>query len=178
MFSIKFNTASFDNLNTRIELHGDEKKPAADIGLSMSLDANILDYFHSELKHLLFQEYANVSEDDLFNGEEEKNEGVVDWRFRDLKKIDWDYDGVGYRFVIWAGIGGTEEEKPEGIEPEYREDVVLIQTTVNKFKFKPLNEGKVEVSFKVSGYPSPKEIGRLFELQGEIIDISLEPPSL
>ena len=34
----------------------------------------------------------------------------------------------------------------------------------------------VEVSFKVSGRPTPKEIGRLFELQGEFIDVTLNPP--
>jgi len=176
MFEIKFSSAKFDTLNTRVEVHGEDKKPAADIFLTMSLDAGVLDYFHPELKDLLFHDYKNTDEEDLFSGEEEENEGVIDWRFRDLKKLDWEYDGVGYRFVIWAGIGGDNEE--EEIEPEYREDVVLIMTRISKFKFKPLNEGKIEVSFKVAGHPTQKEIGRLFELQGEVIDITLEPPKL
>jgi hypothetical protein len=64
MFAIKLSSAKFDNLNTRIELHGDEKRPAADIGITMSLDADILDYFHADLKTLLFQEYKNTDEED------------------------------------------------------------------------------------------------------------------
>jgi hypothetical protein len=51
-------------------------------------------------------------------------------------------------------------------------------TNISKFKFKPLSQGQVEVSLKIAGHPTPKEIGRLFELQGEIIDITLEPPKL
>lgn len=173
MFSIENTTAKFDSLNTRIEYHGQEKRPAADIHLTLEMDSSVLDYFHEDLKDLLFREYKNDDEGDLFNGQEEENEGIFDWRFKDLKKIDWSYEGAGYRFVIWSWVEGEEE----GNET-FEEDVILIMTNINKFKFSPKKNGNIEVSFKVSGHPTPKEIGRLFELQGEAIDITLEPPRL
>jgi len=175
MFKIQFKSLKLENLNTRLEFAGEDRKPAADLALTGEFDPNVLEYFHRDLKGMLFKKYE-APEGDMFQEQEQE---LIEWRFVELKTIKWDYDGEGYRFVIWSDIGGTKGDgKPAGVPDECREDVVLVMSSVNKFTFKSKNNGSFEISFKVSGHPSPEQVGRLFELQGDSVSVTLEPPTL
>ena len=165
-------TVKFQSLNTRTENHGMEKVPAMDIFISLPMHADILDSFDPALKDFLFQKYANIKEPDLLGDHEEENEGVLDWRFREIKGIPWEYKGAGYRFVIWSALDDEESTTKR------KEDVILIMTNISKFKFAPRKGGEVDVSFKIAASPNAKDAGRLYELQGSEVDISLEPPRL
>lgn len=175
MFNVDYKEATFDNLNTRTENHGDEIVPAVDVKLTFAIDADELKHFHPDLKPLLFAKYQ-PNDDDLFDEQEEQNEHVIDWRFREIHQIPWDYEGAGYRFVIWKAL---QDDEAEEMHPsDRREDVVLINTKLRKFKFSPLKGSLIEVSCSVAGCPNAKDVGRLFELQRSNITITLEPPRM
>jgi hypothetical protein len=176
MFEINQKEAKFKNLNTRTQFEGDESVGAVDIELALPMDADALDHFHKDLKSMIFMKQKNTDDPeqgDLMAGQEEENDGVIDWRFRELKQLNWDYQGEGYRFVIWKALADSDD-----IEAVNEIDVCLIMAKIDKFRFKPLAEGKVEVLFKVSCKAESSDVGRLFELQDKIIDITLEPPQI
>ena len=111
--------AKFSSLNVRAEFHGEEKVGAADISLKVELPAESLDQFNPDLRPLLFVKHQ-PEEGDLLADLREENGVVMDWRFRDLKMLNWDYEGDGYRFVIWS----WQDEEQDG---PAKEDLVMIQ---------------------------------------------------
>ncbi len=134
MFHLDYKEVQYKNLNTRIELHGDENKPAVDIAITFIMEAEGLDDFNKDLRKLLFQTRKSTDDEgDLLNGLPEENENVIEWRFNDIKNVDWDYEGAGYRFVIWKSL----QDDAEPAAADRKEDVVLIQTKVGKVKFMP-----------------------------------------
>lgn len=163
MFSIEKQTANFNSWNPRTELHGDERVPAADIKVDMAVSNDILSQFDPTLKSLLYRQ-PHPGESDLIDqaGDEPDHTRL---RFPKIKNsIQWDYELVGATVVIHNGLGGPKS------------DIELAECTVDKFVFDPQDGGTVNVSMRIQCKPSEKQAGRLYELNGNSIELTIQPP--
>lgn len=163
MFSIEKQTANFNSWNPRTELHGDERIPAADIKVDMAVSNDILSQFDPALKALLYRE-PHPGESDLLDQAGDTPQ-LTRLRFPKIKNsIQWDYELVGATVVIHNGLGGPKS------------DIELAECTVDKFVFDPQDGGTVHVSMRISCKPNEKQAGRLYELNGNAIDLTIQPP--
>lgn len=163
MFKLKKNPAALTDVNPRTEQHGDQKKLAVDLAFKIEMANDALDMFDDELRTMLYKKKPaeEVEQDDMLPISE-----LTALRFPNIKKgIPWDWVGQGYRMEINVGITGAQ-------------DIYLIDTKLDKFKFELKEGGTVSIAFRLQGYPSATEVGRLSELlQLTCIDLTLEPPS-
>lgn len=142
------------NFNPRAELHGEDKKLAADLKIEAGVTADVLAEFHPSLRAFLF----NKDSLDLAEGEA--------MRFSRLGlPLTWDDEMTGAKFSIHYGVGSS---KP----------LVLGDVTVNQFRIEPRNGGSVLLTLRVQCHPTPKQAGDLADLIGSTINISLEPMEL
>lgn len=54
---------------------------------------------------------------------------------------------------------------------------MLGDCKVNKFQLEPQDGGTVTASFRVQGHPDGKQAGKLYDLQGCEITLTIEPPT-
>lgn len=160
-FQLSEATCRLLNVNPRPELHGEEKKPAADLKLSTTLPNLELAQLHPALKGLLFMKDDNqrdlVSEGDP--------EYATLLRFAELQApLKWQGEIVGATLTVHHGISP-------------RSDLVIEGCMLNEMRLEPLNGGSVVFTFRVQFRPLEKEIGKLCMLTGQDIVVSLAPPS-
>ncbi|MAO52153.1 MAG: hypothetical protein CML16_14895 [Pusillimonas sp.] len=163
MFSIENQTANFNSWNPRTELHGEERVPAADIKVDMAVSNDILSMFDPTLKSLLYRE-PHAGESDLVDQADDAPQ-LSRLRFPKIKNsIQWNYELVGATVIIHNGLSGPKS------------DIELDDCTVDKFVFDPQDGGTVHVSMRIQCKPSEKQAGRLYELNGNTIELTIRPP--
>lgn len=96
----------------------------------------------------------------------ERDPNHMPWlRFADMNgPIKWDWDSAGYTFHVHYGISG-------------KSDIRQLDCKVGKLAFSPIEGGSVSLGMRLQFSPTPETMGRLCELIGQDITISLEPPS-
>jgi hypothetical protein len=142
---------TLENLNPRIEKEGKEKKPAADLRLSVSQSADILAHFSPSLKAFLFNE----------NGPRDLADGLP------LRDPHMEYP-----------LGRDEEMVGATVKLEYGvgEPMVFADAKVNQFKITPMAGGSAIVGFRVQCRPTEIQIGKLYLLQEQAVTLTVEPP--
>lgn len=149
------------NVNPRPEMHGQDKKPAADLKLSCMLPNTELAQLHPMLKGLLFEKASNQA--DLVSDADP--EYAPTKRFPQLgSPLKWEGEMVGAVLTVHQGISP-------------RSDLVLDGCIINKFALEPLEGGSVAVTYQVQFHPEEKEIGKLCMLAGQDVKVSLTPPT-
>lgn len=146
------------SVNPRAELHGEETKMAIDLHFEFVGSNDVLSHFDPFLKGALYKK-----------GESAQGELIADashlpvLRFPSMGPIKWDYVGLGYELTVHYGLDG-------------KSDIKLGDLQVDKFKFTCKDGGSVITGFRVICHPSSSDTGRLCEMVGQIVDITLLPP--
>lgn len=164
MFELKGRTVTLAHFNARVENSGpDEKKPATDLKVKIPLANVELSLFHESLKHSLYHYDPQMSGDlvDAANKDEDP-EYAPNLRFPKLAPLNWDLEIIGAKVCIDYGV---------------RSDIELPDCKVNNFVLEPQNGGTVMVTFRIQGHPDGKTAGKLYDLQGREITLTVEPPA-
>lgn len=164
MFKLDTVNAKLTSVNPRSELHGEDTQMACDLKFSMTVSNTTLDMFDKDLRAALFTKARKEDMDLAEQGSDHPEDFTPLYRFPDLGKLSWSYEGAGYRLVIHQGFSGEE-------------DLVLIQTKIDKFRFTCKQGGSIDIDFRVVAHPNAKDMGKLCELIQNEVDITLEPPT-
>lgn len=162
MFSLDQQKCKLAHLNVRSEIHGEEIKTAIDLKIEMKVSNDILSEFDPALKSALYQKPDAASSQ---QGELIKDPGhLPSLKFPKLAPIKWGYEGAGYAATVHYGVSG-------------KDDILLIDTEIDGFRFDCQDGGTVAVIFRVVAHPDAVSIGRLSEMIQTEISLTLEPPS-
>lgn len=168
-FEIKdYSDVKFSNLNTRVEKHGAESVPAADLTFTMDAPNSVLNYFHDGLLEALYAPAATDDEGDEPEFDEvEPVSALPLLKFPDLAPQKLDRKFAGYGLSLDYGLGGDSCIDIEGCE-------------VGKFVLDPKEGGTVAVKFQVQCQAGLTEqiMGKLAMLNGQDIKIRLLAPEL
>jgi hypothetical protein len=159
MFSLNEAKAKLSSLNLRAELHGEDKHPAADLGIEASVSNDILSELHPSLKSAFFKK-ADEAQGELI----EDPSHLTALKFPNIgQPLKWDQEFQGYETIVHFGIGGPS-------------DVVLRDCKVDSFKIECKEGGTVGIKFRIQAHPSQEQVGKLYELIQSEIDLTLLPP--
>lgn len=160
MFELTRATATLAHFNARSEVHGEDKKPAADLKLTMAGSNELLRLLDENLRTVLFapkpKPAANAEQ--LF----EVDPPLTELRFPHLGPLKWSREAVGRDVVIEWGIDDTSAIK-------------LTSCTVDHFAVDAEPGGMVTLTFRVRCYPTAEDAGKLFELQQREVVITVAP---
>ena len=153
-------TARLMSVNPRAENHGDEKALGADVRIEIKTANDILSEIHPSLKSAFFAPPESNQPELLENDPNH----LPRLRFDKLKgPFKWDWQSVGYTFHVHLGVSGQS-------------DVRQHDCKVSKLTFAPMDGGTVALGMRLQFSPTPESIGKLCELIGQEITMSLEPP--
>lgn len=162
MFSLSEQKAKLANLNIRAEIHGEDFHTAVDLKFEMKVSNDVLSEFHPDLKSSLYKKAdENSGQPELI----EDPGHLPSLKFPLLAPIKWNYEGAGYAAVLHYGVSG-------------KDNIVMIDTEIDSFKFDCQDGGTVAVSFRVIAHPDAVSVGRLSEMIQTEVSLSLEPPSM
>ena len=150
MFSLKDQQAKLNHVNGRVEKNVEER--AFDLKITTEMPNTALNMFHD---HLL----------DAFYKVDPETGHKTALKFLKLAPINWTHEMVGCEVLIGYGTGGES-------------DIVLKDSSVDKFVFTLQAGGTAQVQFRVSAHPAPKDIAKLFELMQGEITVSINPPTI
>lgn len=160
MFELSEQKAKLISVNPRPELHGQDTKLAIDLHFDTACSNDVLSEFDGFLKGALYKKGDGAGA----QGELIDDPGRLPvLKFPNMGPVKWSYKGEGYKLQIHYGIDG-------------KSDIKLGDLTVDKFKFACQEGGTVVISFRVICHPDAKDSGRLCEMVGQQIDITLTAP--
>jgi len=155
-------TARLINVNPRPELHGEDKKPAADLKFHTLLPNSELAQFHPMLKAMLY--VKDTDQADLVSQNDPEHATALRFPLLCRKALSWESEIVGGKVTIHHGISAKSH-------------LVLDGAIVNEFRLEPLQGGTVGITFRVQIHPDEKTAGKLCMLTGTDMTISVEPPA-
>lgn len=148
--------STITSVNLRNELHGDEHVGAVDIGITMSVPNTLLDMFNADLVGTFYRGPSS--------GQIEIDGRLPDLKFPDLAMpVKWGYVGAGYDVEL--GYGMNEDKQ-----------LNFIKCQVDKFKFDMKEGGQVDIALRIIAHPKAEDVGELYELLGDEVDLTLVPP--
>lgn len=143
-------TAKLLNVNPRPELHGEDKKTAADLKLEVMVPNKELGQFHAGLLHALYEKDA--AQADLVSKEDEDHVTMLRYPTLGLP-LKWIGEQVGGQVIVHRGIGPKSDLELDGV-------------VVNEFRLEPIQGGTLGIIFRVQFHPEEKAI----------ITVSVIPP--
>lgn len=161
MFQLTDHTATLAKLTTRTEKHGDEDVPAASLRLRVAVASSMLDLFHPSIKKTF---YCKPRVGDQQSIPFDKGDDRTAIAIPEITEIHWDAEYPGYGLSI-------------GVDLEASQPVALSDVTLSKFGFKFIEGGSAIVEFSVGGTPSGEQVARLYDWQGQDLQLTLTPPS-
>jgi hypothetical protein len=158
MFELEKTKAKLVKPNPRVELHGEDKKPALDLIFEAEVSNDVLSFFDPKLKAALYKKGDSAQQELI------KDAGYLPLlKFPELGQIKWDYVGSGYSLQVHYGIDG-------------KSDIKLTDLQVDKIKLTCKEGGRVLMNFRVICHPCDADSGRLNGMVGQIVEITLTPP--
>jgi hypothetical protein len=162
-FTLEKQTCRLVNFNTRPERHGEDPVPAADLKIEYSMPNDELCQFHPALKALLYH-FDKKGEQDLID---QAREGDKDYaphlRVPEIESpIKLKTELVGAMVSIDYGLKSV---------------IDLHGCNVNDFKIDPQPGGTVLVSFRIQAHPDGSQAGKIYDLMGCEISLTIEPPA-
>lgn len=163
MFQLDEALAKLTNLNLRTEKVGrDNHRPAADLKFEVDLPNTMLETIEPGLLRALYKgEKEQGHQGDLVAAPEQ----LTTLRFPKAKPFQLTEDWPGY----FAGISAGEFDV---------KDVELDKLTVKAIAIEAKTGGTVTVSFSAGCHPTPEDVAILYQLMGNEVELTLEPPSL
>lgn len=162
MFEIEEGKVKLSNMNTRVELHGEESRSAVDLDFKWETGNGCLALFAPALRSCLYQ----AAEPDLMDKADPNVENARALRFSPLGVIRWGAgDLVGGQLIFHTGV-----------DPK-KSNVVFAEVGVGKYKLEPKEGGTVVVYFQVQVHPTEAQMGKLMKfLTDKECTISVTPP--
>ncbi|WP_045764639.1 hypothetical protein [Xanthomonas albilineans] len=160
MFQLDDATAKVANFNPRAEKHGDDNVTAGDIKIVTTVSNGVLDHFSKHLRTALYRKALKGEQQDLIEG----GDALVAVKFPRIGAIAWDEEFPGYEIEIGGGLGLAEP-------------LVLVDVTLKKFRFEPLEGGSVAVTFSAICHPDAEEAGQLCQLIQNDVQLTVRPPT-
>lgn len=160
MFQLNDATAKIANFNPRAEKHGEDNVTAGDIKIAVTTSNGILDYFSKDLRAALYRKAVAGEQQDLIDGKD----ALVAVKMPRLGAQSWDEEFPGYEIKLGGGLGLTEP-------------LVLVDVTLKKFRFEPLEGGSVAVTFSAICHPDAEEAGQLCQLIQNDVQLTVIPPT-
>lgn len=160
MFSLDNHQVRIANVNPRAEKHGDENKLATDIKIELKASNGVLDEFDQALRGALYRKPGKGEQQDLIAGAD----GLTAVKFPLLGAVAWEDEFTGYELEIPSGLGLTDP-------------LILVDITLKKFRFEPLEGGSVSITFNAICHPDADECGQLCALIQEEVALTLTPPT-
>lgn len=162
MFEIEEGKVKLSNMNTRVELHGEESRSAVDLDFKWETGNGCMALFAPSLRSCLYQ----AAEPDLVDRADPTGENMRSLRFAPLGVIRW---GAGE-------LVGGELTFHVGVDSK-RSNVVFPDVAVGKYKLEPKEGGTVVVYFQVQVHPTEVQMGKLMKfLTDKDCTISVAPP--
>jgi hypothetical protein len=155
----------FSNFNARVEKHGSESVPAADLSFTMDAPNSVLGYFADGLLEALYcRTEASESDQDELEGVEPIT-NMPTLRFPGLAPQKLDKKMPGYTLNIDYGLGGDS-------------CIDIIGCEVGKFVLDLKEGGTITVKFQVQCQTGLTEqiMGKLAMLNGQELKIQLLAP--
>lgn len=161
MYSCQQQAHKLINLNVRAEsIHG-EHWPVIDLTVETKESNDVLSEFSPDLKAALYRKAdASDTQADLMADEPGY---LPSLKFPAIGAIKYGYEGKGYETTVHLGLGG-------------KSDIVLPETTIDKFSFECHDGGTVITKYRIIAHPKTEDIGRLAEMIQQQITLTLEPP--
>lgn len=160
MFQLTDHTATLAKLTTRTEKHGDDDVPAASLRLKVAVASSLLDMFNPAIKKTF---YCKPRVGDQQSIPFDKGDDRTAIAIPEIKSIGWDAEYPGYALAIGVGL-------------ESSEPVSLKDVTLSKFNFDFIEGGSAVIEFSVAGTPDGEQVARLYEWQGQDLQLTLTPP--
>ncbi|MBB1060385.1 hypothetical protein [Marilutibacter spongiae] len=161
MLTLDKHDATFVNLNTRIERHGDERELAADIKLSLRAQNTILDQLEPGLRKDIFRKPSRGEQPDI---PEIGGDQLVAVKHPSIEPLRLSHEFEGYEIEI-AGL-------MDHVEP-----LLLVDVKLKKFVVAPLEGGSVELTFTASTNVGQDEVSELCEaFVREDVRLTVTPP--
>jgi len=161
-----YTSLRLSNINPRMEKHGPESVPAADINFVLDAPNDILSFFDGALLSALYTQRTEATPaQETLDGVEPVTH-LPNLRFPKMSPIKWDWRGAGYTLSIDYGLGHGKGVELEGCE-------------VGKFVIDPKEGGTVELKFQVQAVTGLTEqiLGKLSLLIGQEVEITLLAPT-
>lgn len=163
MFALTRATCTLANFNTRTELHGKKREPAADLKITMTGPNSLLELFDSDLRAALFkapEAPAPSNVEQLFETPPEIALTLL--RFPKLAPVKWEHEIKGRDIVIAWGIDDTTE-------------IELGLCDIDGFVATPIEGGSCEIGFRIACHPDEEDAGKLYGLQQQEITLTIKP---
>jgi hypothetical protein len=157
MMQLERQKAKLTHVNSRVEIHGDEKVHCADLKITFDTSNDVLSEFDPALKSSF---YRKPDGDDGRQGNLDPG-WLPKLRFLKVGPIEWEAEIIGGTVQIFYGLDSS---------------VDLDIRIVDSFKLVLKDGGTVTVSFRIQCKPTEAQIGRLCFLVQENIEVSLWPP--
>lgn len=161
MFHLNEEPVKLSHINIRTEKHGEEDVQAVDVKFERVGSNTMLDDIAPGLRTALYCAGDAGAQADAFSG---GDDGLVALRFPSIEmplRLDGDYPG--YTCDIDAGIGLQDPIKLKGVFKKNRVTAVA--------------GGSCTHEFTVSTYPTPEQVGRLYEATGNEVTLTLTAPT-
>jgi hypothetical protein len=158
-------TMVLTSVNTRAEMHGDEKVPALDLGFRWETSNAVLGRFDPWLLTALYHRSAAADAQGDIPGVEKVMQNL---RMAKLgAPLHWQEELIGYFLEIEYGTGGKSNLRLDAVD-------------VNKFKLTPKEGGTTIVEFRVQASTGITEriFGKLPLLLGHEVKITLLAPKV
>lgn len=155
-----------DNVNIRMEKHGEENVPAIDLAVTLTANNKMLDMLHKSLRTALFTKLGPEATNDVQKEMDLPVDELPNIRFSKLAyPIKIDDKLAGYNLTVEYGV---------------KEDTHLKLTLceLKNFRITPIEGGSVEVKFTISSAAGVDEriTGKFSMLQQSEITATLEAP--
>lgn len=156
MFQCTKQNSTITSVNLRNELHGDEQVGAVDIGITMAVPNTMLEMFDPNLVSTFYR--------GAVSGQAELDGRLPDLKFADLAMpVKWGYVGSGYEIALDYGMNDDRQ-------------LMFIKCQVDKFKFDMKEGGQVDIALRIIAHPKAEDVGELYELLGDEVNLTLVPP--
>lgn len=163
-FSLEKQMCKLQNFNPRPERHGEDPVSAADLKIEYAMPNDELAQFHPALKSLLYH-FDKKGDIDLVD---QARDG--DKNYAPHLRIDAIDSPIKLKTEL---VGATVS-----IDYGLASAIVLHGANINEFKLDPQPGGTVYVAFRIQAHPDGTDAGKIYDLMGCEINLTIEPPSV
>lgn len=160
MFTLSDQTCTLAHFNVRTEKHGEKKRPAADLKITLTGPNTLLDLFEPELRAALFKAPPAVDAAQLFESEAP----LTELRFPKLAPIKLSHELKGRDVSISYGIDEVS-------------DILIACCDIDGFVAELVEGGSVSITFRIAGHPTERDAGKLYGLQQQEITLTIHEPA-
>lgn len=161
MFQLEDHPSSVNNINVRLEKHGDKRHLAVDVKFEAQAGNEILDNLEKGLREALFRKPGKGEQQALpIDGNP-----LTAVKFPSLAPVSLSHEFTGYEVEIGGELEGSES-------------IALVDAKIKKIVAEPLEGGSVTLTFTASAEADPDDLADLAaRLVLGNVRLTLTPPA-